>query len=141
MKAWMILGAVSCVALGSCQRNEGARSDSLFGSSARGRYQGVAVYAPGRMWTQVARAGAPSNAAAATLDDDEQVIVVVDTATGELRQCGNLSGFCIAMNPWAKSATPSTAAPAPLTKHARDFEGEGAVREGPVTGAAGHGPK
>jgi len=54
-----------------------------------GRYLGAAVYSPGRMWTQIARAGAPADAAAATLKDDEQVIVVVDSATGELRQCGN----------------------------------------------------
>ena len=89
MKRRMVLGVLACMALIGCQKGE-APASNLFGSSARGRYLGVAVYAPGRMWEQVVRAGAPTDSAAATLKDDEQVIVVVDSATGELRQCGNL---------------------------------------------------
>lgn len=122
MKAWIVLGALACLILAGCQKAE-VRAANVFGSSARGRYLGVAVYTPGRMWEQIARAGAPSDAAAATLRDDEQVIVVVDSATGELRQCGNLSGFCIAMNPWSKSVAPTA-----LLKHAQRLDDEDAAR-------------
>ena len=41
---------------------------------------------------------------------------MIDTATGELRQCGNLSGHCLTSNPWAKT-TSSQAAPAAVLKH------------------------
>lgn len=124
MKLWMTVGVLSCLVMAGCQKKAEAPTSGLFGSGARGRYLGVAVYAPGRMWEQIARAGAPSDAAAATLRDDEQVIVVVDSTTGELRQCGNLSGFCIAMNPWSKPASPVTGAPAALLKHAQQLDDE-----------------
>lgn len=117
--------ALACLALTGCQKKAEAAASNLFGSSPRGRYLGVAVYAPGRMWEQVVRAGAPTDTAAATLKDDEQVIVVVDSATGEVRQCGNLSGFCIAMNPWS---TPAAAVPSALLKHAQQLEDEAAAR-------------
>jgi hypothetical protein len=137
MTAWMMLGAVSCVALSGRQKSEEAHTGNLFGSGARGRYLGVAVYAPGRMWEQVARAGAPTNAAAATLKDDEQVIVVVDSATGEVRQCGNLSGFCVAMNPWAGSATPAQGAPALLQKHSQQLDVDRVTSGRPEANGAG----
>lgn len=125
MKRWMVLGGLACLALGGCQKTAETPASSLFGSSARGRYLGVAVYAPGRMWAQLVRAGAPADAAAATLTDDEQVIVVVDSATGELRQCRNLSGLCIAMNPWSR---PAAAAPPALLKHAQQLDDEATAR-------------
>lgn len=124
MKRRMVLGVLACMALIGCQKGE-APASNLFGSSARGRYLGVAVYAPGRMWEQVVRAGAPTDSAAATLKDDEQVIVVVDSATGELRQCGNLSGLCIAMSPWSKPAASVSTA---LLKHAQQLDDEAAVQ-------------
>ena len=70
---------------------------------------GIGIYPAGR---DVAAAGrAPTAAAdacrARRCDDDEQVIVVVDSQTGEIRQCGNLSGHCIGMNPWASRARPA----------------------------------
>ncbi len=54
--------------------------------------------------------------------DDGQVIVVIDRQTGEVRQCGNRSGFCVAMNPWkgtGRDRTPRL--PAQLNKHAADL--------------------
>jgi hypothetical protein len=113
------------MALSGCQKKAEAPASNLFGSSARGRYLGVAVYSPGRMWEQVARTGAPTDAAVSTLKDDEQVIVVVDSATGELRQCGNLSGFCTTMNPWSK---PAAAVPTALLKHAQQLDDEAAAQ-------------
>lgn len=105
-----LVAAAGLLALAGCQKPapEG-------GAASQDRYLGVGVYAPGAMWTQIARSGAPPGAAAATLKDDEQVIVVVDSKTGEVRQCGNLSGFCIGMNPWAGAAP---AAPVAVLKHA-----------------------
>jgi hypothetical protein len=103
------IAAVGLFALAGCQKPapEG-------GAGTHDRYLGVGVYAPGPMWGQIARSGAPADAAAATLKDDEQVIVVVDSKTGEVRQCGNLSGFCIEMNPWSSAAPPT---PIAVLKH------------------------
>jgi hypothetical protein len=107
----MALVAFGLLALAGCQKP----AASPQGATAHGRYLGVGVYEPGPMWRQIARSGAPAGAAAATLKDDEQVIVVVDSKTGEVRQCGNLSGVCIGMNPWTAAATPT---PANMLKHA-----------------------
>ena len=133
MKRWIVLAVLACMALTGCQKKAEAPASNLFGSSARGRYLGVAVYTPGRMWEQVVRAGAATDAAFATLKDDEQVIVVVDSATGELRQCGNLSGFCIAMNPWSK---PAAAVPTALLKHAQQLDDEAAAQAREVSSPA-----
>ncbi len=83
----------------------------------KGRYVGVGLYVPGAAWTrleppQPTPAAAAPNPRQAGLQDDEVVIVVADTATGELRQCGNLSGHCVTLRPWAKPA--ETSGPAPL---------------------------
>lgn len=88
-----------------------------YGSHRGDRYQGVGIYEPGTLWQLQAGAGHPADAAAATLADDQHVIVVVDSQTGEIRQCGDLSGRCIAYNPW--SGTP---APVRLTAHGADLE-------------------
>ncbi|MFZ5721304.1 MAG: hypothetical protein ACOY5Y_17730 [Pseudomonadota bacterium] len=111
--AWILLAA------GGCQKSEG--SDYSDGAKGSGRYQGVGVYKAGEMWAQLSRADSASEPAAARLDDDQEVIVVIDNLTGELRQCGNLSGYCIAMNPWSRPAPPS---PASLRKHAADLRRE-----------------
>lgn len=68
--------------------------------------------------------GKPRDAASATTADDEHIIVVVDSQTGEIRQCGDYSGQCISMNPWTKTILPEQAAPVKLTKHAADLAAE-----------------
>jgi hypothetical protein len=80
------------------------------------------------MWRQIAHSGPAANAASATLGDDEQIIVVVDSNTGELRQCGNLSGFCTTMNPWTNSLPSAAHAPTALVKHAEQLDQEEAER-------------
>ncbi len=86
-----------------------------------GRYVGIGIYSPDEGWSRVpAPAGDP---AAAKPKDDSQVIVVVDSNTGEVRQCGNMSGHCIGMNPWAKDLSsgqslPVRLAPAPTQQPA-----------------------
>ena len=67
-------------------------------------------------------ANAPKDSGASKLSDDDQVIVVVDSTTGELRECGNLSGYCVGLQPWARPA-PQTA-PVVLAKHANDVSRE-----------------
>ena len=88
-----------------------------------GRYAGIGTYDAGRLWAELAGVDAPSDAAAATVEDDEHVIVVVDSHTGEVRQCGDYSGVCVTMNPWAAGATPG-GAPVKLKQHAADLDAE-----------------
>jgi hypothetical protein len=87
-----------------------------------GRYLGIGVYPAGSMWSRIALADRAGDGAAARTGDDEQVIVLVDSRTGEVRQCGNLTGYCIGMNPWAGPLGRGRAVPVGLTEHAEDRE-------------------
>jgi hypothetical protein len=104
-----------------------ACSDADFGSAsapkASGRYAGIGTYDTGRLWSELAAAGTSSDPAAAKLQDDEHVIVVIDSHTGEVRQCGDYSGVCVTMNPWTGQAS-RTDAPVKLNKHAADLAAE-----------------
>jgi hypothetical protein len=66
---------------------------------------------------------AATDPAAAKLEDDEHIIVVMDSHTGEVRQCGDHSGYCVAMNPWAGDGS-RMRLPVKLTKHAADLDAE-----------------
>ncbi len=105
------------VLLGGCGEAGDGRSPPL----RHGRYAGIGTYPADRLWSRIAAADKPADAAAATVEDDGQIIVVVDSHTGEIRQCGNLSGYCIGMHPWAGA---TRAAPARLTAHAVDVARE-----------------
>ena len=100
-------------------------ADTMSGSGAKspGRYSGIGTYDAGRLWAQMAGVQAPSDPAAAKLEDDEHVIVVIDSHTGEVRQCGDYSGVCVVMNPWTGPGARNTA-PVKLTKHAADLAAE-----------------
>ena len=87
-----------------------------------GRYVGIGTFYPGQMWQRMVVANQPRDAAAATLRDDEQIIVVVDSNSGEIRQCGNLTGYCIGMNPWTGRLGQRQAAPISLSEHGADLE-------------------
>ena len=93
------------------------------GPKSPGRYAGIGTYDAGRLWGQMAGVEAPSDPAAARLEDDEHVIVVIDSHTGEVRQCGDYSGVCVAMNPWTGQGS-RNAAPVELKKHAADLAAE-----------------
>ncbi len=115
------LGVMALTGLAGCDKvNDSPGS----GGTEQGRYLGVGVYSPGRLWAQMLRADAPKDPAAAVLADDDEVIVVVDSRTGEIRQCGNLSGYCVGMNPWANPLAAGQSAPIPLTKHAAQLAEE-----------------
>lgn len=120
MRAILWAGAAGMLLLAGCQKAE-ERADELAGGKPghRGRFVGAGIYTPHRMWSQLTRPASSPDSSAATLEDDEQVIVVVDTATGEIRQCGNLSGHCLSMNPWAARREG-----APVLKHALQLDEE-----------------
>lgn len=91
------------------------------GGGHHGRYQGIGVYSTGQLWSQLADADRAKDPAAAGTDDDEHIIVVVDRQTGELRECGDYSGYCVSMNPWTKAIGPAQTLPAKLVKHADEL--------------------
>jgi hypothetical protein len=106
---------LALAALGACTRPP---ADTQ--TTHHGRYVGVGIYSPGQLWQRMVTAEPPANAPpeAARTSDDEQVIVVVDSDTGEIRQCGNLSGYCVGLNPWTKALTSQQQLPASMTVHA-----------------------
>jgi hypothetical protein len=93
------------------------------GPKSQGRYAGIGTYDAGRLWGQMAGAEASADPAAAKLEDDEHIIVVVDSHTGEVRQCGDYSGICVAMHPWG-GQVPRSGTPVKLRKHAADLAAE-----------------
>jgi len=56
---------------------------------------------------------------AAKTIDDQAIIVVVDSDTGDVRACGDLTGYCIGMNPWKKALATPQIAPINLIQHVR----------------------
>lgn len=87
-----------------------------------GRYQGIGIYGAGRMWQHIVTPAPDGDGRAARTADDEVVIAVVDSHTGEIRQCGNISGRCIAMNPWAVRLGPDQALPVSVDAHLPGLE-------------------
>jgi len=61
---------------------------------------------------------ASPDAAAARLVDDQAVIVTVDSRSGEVRACGDLTGYCVGMNPWRRELLQGQKAPVALAHHA-----------------------
>ena len=92
-----------------------------------GRYTGIGIYSADLTWSHIAGADKPKDELAATTADDQNIIVVVDGETGEIRQCGNLSGYCVGMNPWSHKLAGKQIAPLGLDKHAADLRNESAV--------------
>ena len=117
MRAGLLLVAGFASLLASC-----GRSGTVDASHHRGgRYEGIGIATPGEGWIKIADAPKPDSDKAATLRDDDYVIFVTDTQTGEVRECGDRSGFCIKVQPWAKDA-PS--APLALTDHRKSGASE-----------------
>jgi hypothetical protein len=104
---------IACLALPGCDQAPATDYADHHG----GGFQGIGTYPAGRVWSQQSGVPRQRNAAAATIDDDEQIIVTVDSRTGEIRQCGNLSGHCVISNPWV-----GRSAPVGLIRHAADLD-------------------
>jgi hypothetical protein len=86
-----------------------------------GRYAGIGVFEAGGLWQKMVVPKQAGAAAQAKTADDEHVIVVVDSDTGEIRECGDLTGYCVSMNPWARALAPEQKAPVALGAHAADL--------------------
>ncbi len=108
----MVFLAVAGAALCGC-----GPPDRGAATAAHGRYVGVGTYAPGALWSRMVVVGASRAPAAATPADDEHVIVVVDSRTGEIRECGDYSGLCVSLQPWTAAVAPAQRSPVTLTKH------------------------
>ena len=138
MKLWVI-AALALLTLAGCTKKAEETMAPGGAPQGRGRFVGVGIYAPSRLWEQLAAEPAadgarpaPTDPAAATLKNDSEIIVVLDSSTGQLRQCGNLSGVCISMRPWAKAGP----APARLLKHEADLQREAEAAEAQEDAAA-----
>lgn len=107
-------------ALDGCNQHE---APSSAGPKSPGRYAGIGTFDAGRLWQQMKGAPTTQDSAAAKLADDEHVIVVLDSHTGEVRQCGDHSGYCVSMNPWAANGS-GASVPVNLAKHAADLDAE-----------------
>lgn len=110
----------------SCGRSEGSMSQPL----RHGRYAGIGVFDAGRLWSKMTVPAKAATPQTATTADDEHVVVVVDTDTGEVRECGDHSGYCTAMNPWTQAIAPQQRMPVSVTIHGADLdEGSSATSE------------
>lgn len=111
---------VSLMVLAGCNQSP---APSGSGPKSPGRFAGIGVFEAGRLWGQMAGSPAAKDATSAKLQDDEHIIVVMDSHTGEVRQCGDHSGFCVSMNPWAGEGS-RMLLPVKLNKHAADLAAE-----------------
>ena len=85
-----------------------------------GRYAGIGLFEPGKIWAHL-QGDVTKDPAAAKPADDDVLIVVVDSDTGEVRECGNYSGRCVSMNPWTKAVGPQLHMPVKVDAHAADL--------------------
>ena len=106
---------IAC-ALAGCNQHEASSA----GPKSPGRYAGIGTFDAGQLWQEMKGASTSQDKSAASLADDEHVIVVLDSHTGEIRQCGDHTGFCVAMNPWTAGAR-TAATPVTLAQHAADL--------------------
>jgi hypothetical protein len=116
--------------IAGCNKSMAVDAD---GTASRGRYSGIGTFPADPLWRQRTETDLKDESAA-RLADDSQIIVVVDSQTGEVRQCGNNTGQCVSMNPWSKDAAASSL-PAVLKKHAADLDAETAQSTQNVTEA------
>jgi len=119
MKARVLMMLLVTAVLGSCTKSVDANTSA---TRAQGRYLGIGIYDAGELWSKLAAVKPAKTETEARMADDNAIIVVVDSKTGEVRQCGNLSGACIAMHPWGQPAAAGFSAPVALTGHAGDSQ-------------------
>ncbi len=111
-----VLSAVTAglLLLTACHRTEdqAGRAHGHFG-----RYASVGLYAPDKQWTRLVAAEQAKDPQAAQPIDDQIIFVTQDSATGEIRACGDLTGYCIGMNPWRAPLPAAQMVPIRLTAH------------------------
>jgi hypothetical protein len=99
-RQWIAMTGLALLLAGCSQLAETSGPEQ----AGHGRYAGIGIYAADKLWAKLAGAPAPKDPALAKLEDDGMIFVVTDTHTGEVRQCGNRSGYCTPMNPWKGQA-------------------------------------
>jgi hypothetical protein len=137
----LALIALIAVGLAGCHKKapeDAAAADNdqpgFFGlGSHHGRYGAVGIYTPSQPWARMVTQLSQNNPGAAQLADDQAVIVVSDSQTGEVRACGDLTGYCISMNPWKAAlvggqVAPVTLKPEPVEQPAPAKNAGGIVR-------------
>jgi len=110
--------ATILVGLTGCHRMDGTFNG---GGPHHGRYAGIGLFSPGKIWAHL-QSDASRDPAAAKPEDDDVVIVVVDSDTGEIRECGSYSGRCVSMNPWTQAIAPQQHTPVGVGAHAAELE-------------------
>ncbi|HEX4098495.1 MAG TPA: hypothetical protein VHX64_17340 [Caulobacteraceae bacterium] len=130
---WRFAGVVmlAAMALAGC-----GRSGDLLGADhghTHGRYAGIGIYTPGQPWARMVAAQQAKDSPSARTIDDQAIIVTVDSVTGEVRGCGDLSGYCVGMNPWKTPLAASQQAPIALTGHARQIDPDAAESSAPAS--------
>ena len=126
MRPMILVASAFCLLLAGCQKQSGVAAEADSPKSP-GRFAGIGVFDVGRLWSEMAVPGTQKDPAPATIRDDEHIIVVVDSHTGEVRQCGDHSGYCVAMNPWTGTGGQNVL-PVKLTKHAADILAEDQIK-------------
>jgi hypothetical protein len=119
-KFWFVSAAIAAVCLCGCRPTDGEGGWAWNGDDHHGRYAGIGIYQPGEPWTKIVDSQLPPDTPSARAVDDQAIFVVIDSATGEIRACGDLSGYCIATNPWNMTMTKAQIAPIRVTRHMRD---------------------
>ena len=114
MKRLILLTVLA--ALSACKQ-----ADDAFGISKRsqGHYTGIGIYNAGVLWGKMVLRPEAKDLKKAQIQDDEHIIVVMDTHTGEVRQCGDHSAYCVTMAPWAAGRA-ILSLPANLSAHNED---------------------
>jgi len=117
-----VLIAAALFGLTGCHKMMGEAYDGRV--THHGRYAGIGLFEPGKMWAKL-QGEESKDPAAAKPGDDETIIVVIDSDTGEVRECGNYSGRCISMNPWTKAVAPQQHSPVAVDAHAAELANDG----------------
>jgi hypothetical protein len=115
-----VLIAAALVGLTGCTKMEATDN----GGAHHGRYAGIGLFSPGKIWAHL-QGDVTKDPAAAKPEDDDVLIIVVDSDTGEVRECGNYSGRCVSMNPWTKAVGPQLHMPVRVSAHAAELANEG----------------
>ncbi len=114
------IAALMVLAFGASACRRMADADAAHDPAGRAGpngYVGVGIYAPSLAWQRLVQAGAQPNVnpALARTVDDQVVIVVQNSRTGDIRACGDMTGYCVGMNLWIKP--PGQLTPVSVTQH------------------------
>jgi hypothetical protein len=117
-------------ALCGCNPQAAAMNESVEATHDEGgRYAGIGTYQADSVWNDIEGAAATNDAELAGQRDDSQIIIVTNRHTGEIRQCGNYSGFCIVMNPWkGESRANAPQSPVRIDRHPEEAVGAQAAK-------------